>query len=99
MALFGHIVMWGLAALGALTIIGIVIAGFDQAKASKTPSVEATRPPAQIVNLREIPRADVHDERDVNESTGWRRGLERRLRGRGWVARVGVKWWVRGEIF
>ena len=58
MSIVLHVALWGLAALGALTIIGIVIAGFDKAKASKTPSVEARRPPVQIVNLREIPRAE-----------------------------------------
>jgi len=56
MAIFGSITLWAFAALGVLAFIGIVIAGVEQAAEKRKPQGEAQKPPAQIVNLRNLPR-------------------------------------------
>lgn len=62
MAIFGTITLWGFAALGILAFIGLVMGAMDWvAEKRKVPVGEAPKPPAQIVNLRNIPRADEPD--------------------------------------
>lgn len=58
MAIFGSITLWAFAALGVLAFIGLIMAGVEHAAGKrKAPLGEAQKPPpAQIVNLRNLPR-------------------------------------------
>jgi len=66
MALFGTIVLWVLAGVGLLAVIGIGIAMVEDIKKKpEPPAVDAPKPPVQISNLRTLPRSD--PESDTNQ--------------------------------
>ena len=66
MAIFGTVVLWVLAGVGLLAVIGIGIAIVEDIKKKPEASAaEAAEPPVQITNLRTLPRSD--PEVDTNQ--------------------------------